>query len=661
MRRVLVPLLTSFLTATIAVAATRPARPTIPPPQLPDTTDVHSYSDPRSVRVEHLSLDLSVDFDRRVLAGSATLRLHNPGGATRLVLDTRDLTIGSVTLDGSNTTTYTIGSRHPILGSPLTIDIQPATRFVRITYTTSPAASALTWLTPAQTTDRLAPFLYTQNEPIDARSWIPLQDTPATRVTFDATVRVPAGMLALMSAENPMSDSADGVYRFGMPDPIAPYLIALTVGELEFAPIASNLGVYAEPSRLAAAAAELATLPAMMATAERDFGPYRWQRYDLAVMPHTYQVGGMEHARLTFVHPYFISGDGSLTALIAHELAHSWAGNLVTLSTWNDVWLNEGVTSYMEHRIMESVYGREFEEILAENAMNGLRNAVRFAPQIGLDTRMHRPLAPADHPIAGFDVISYDKGWAFMRMLEEQLGRGTIDSFLTRYFRRNAWSNMSARRFTDEFTSFAQLSSDTQSGLGLDTWIFGTGLPDNASIISSSRLRAVENEAERFLAGASAASLDAGSWSGLEIAHLLRIVPSNRIVTRMAELNERFALNDSTHRSVRAAWLTHVVRNNWSTGFASLDAYLTLNPSQSLYRELMNTSAGRERAVSIYSRARERYHPNDQRAIDSLFASMSSTTQRFSESIDQYPAAWPSFLDSDAPTHIPCSLRMMPW
>ncbi|HEV2845998.1 MAG TPA: M1 family aminopeptidase/hydrolase, partial [Thermoanaerobaculia bacterium] len=304
--------------------------------------DVHSFARPEEVSVEHLLLDLTVDFNQRQLAGRASLRINNKRGADRVVLDTRDLEIRRVTLDdGKTEARWKLGDPVKFLGQPLEIEIAPNTTWVNVDYTTKPEAAALQWLTPEQAGSP-SPFLYTQSQAILARTWAPCQDTPAVRMTYEATIRVPRGLMAVMSAENPTQKSADGVYKFRMPQRIPSYLLALGVGDLEFRALGANSGVYALPTVVEKAAWELADTPKMIDAAEKLYGPYKWGRYDLLILPASYPYGGMENPRLTFATPTILAGDRSLVALVANELEHSWSGNLVPNATWDDFWLNEG-------------------------------------------------------------------------------------------------------------------------------------------------------------------------------------------------------------------------------------------------------------------------------------------------------------------------------
>ncbi len=333
-----------------AQADTPPAPAAAAPPGSP--TDPHSYSRPDQVAVKHLNLDLTVDFSQQKLAGKATLDLDNKTGASELVLDTRDLDVTRVTLDSGAEAKFALGDDAKFLGRPLRIEITPQTKSVTVEYSTRPAAAAVQWLSPDQTAGKQHPFLFTQSQAILARTWVPCQDSPAVRMTYDATVHAPKELLAVMSAENPQAKNADGVYTFKMDKPIPSYLLALAVGDLEFRSLGARTGVYAEPSRVEKAAWELADTEKMIEAAEKLYGPYRWGRYDLLVLPPSFPFGGMENPRLTFATPTIIAGDRSLVNLVAHELAHSWSGNLVTNATWNDFWLNEGFTTYFENRII---------------------------------------------------------------------------------------------------------------------------------------------------------------------------------------------------------------------------------------------------------------------------------------------------------------------
>ncbi|MBI3141815.1 MAG: aminopeptidase, partial [Bacteroidetes bacterium] len=386
--------------------------PATPVPSIPVMhNDPHSYAKPEISRVAHLHLDLSIDFDAKTLSGTATWDIVHTDDAGETVFDTKGLTIEEVWLDQGLPATWKLGNEDPILGAPLTVDIGRHTKSISIRYRTAPGAEALMWLDPSQTQGKEHPFLFTQSQAILARTWLPCQDGPGLRYTYRAQVQAPVGLMVAMSATNPVVTSPTGRYSFEMKQPVPSYLMALVCGNLVFSPIGNRTGVYAEPELIEAAAYELGDMESMLETAETLYGPYAWERYDVVFLPPSFPFGGMENPRLTFATPTIITGDRSLTALIAHELAHSWSGNLVTNATWDDFWLNEGFTVYFEQRIMEALYGREYSEMLALLSYQGLLDELEDFELHGAieDTHLKLHLQGRD-PDDGLSAIAYDKG-----------------------------------------------------------------------------------------------------------------------------------------------------------------------------------------------------------------------------------------------------------
>ena len=423
--------------AQTAAETPRPARP----------DDAHSYARPSEAVVHHVALDLAADFEAETLAGTATLTVEGRPGATEVVLDTRDLAIERVTDAAGAPLRFAVGPSDPILGAPLTVALPPAdplvgdrpgSRLVVVHYRTAPTAAAVQWLGPAQTTSG-QPFLFTQGEAILTRTWVPTQDSPGIRQTYEAAITVPANLTAVMSAQaqgEPVAAGATRTFRYALDKPVPPYLIALAVGDLAFRPIGDQTGVWAEPAVVEAAAAEFAEVDEMIEAAEALYGPYRWGRYDLLVLPPSFPFGGMENPTLTFATPTILAGDRSLVSLVAHELAHSWSGNLVTNATWSDFWLNEGFTVYFENRIMEAVYGPARAEMLRQLGRADLMAELETLP--AADQTLHVDLAGRD-PDDGFTSVPYDKGAAFLFTVESVVGRERLDAFLRGYFDRNAF------------------------------------------------------------------------------------------------------------------------------------------------------------------------------------------------------------------------------
>ena len=586
--------------------------------------DVHSQGNPAEVRPTHLSLDLRLRFEDKTIAGTTDLTLSYPKGpAGHLDLDTRDLKIKKVTaLPSGRDLSFTLDPPVPHLGQRLRITLpRPAPRRVRVEYETSPQASALQWLEPRQTTSGKLPFLFTQSQAIHARSWIPCQDSPGVRVTYDAVVRAPAGMTVVMSAAHLAHRKTEGVFRFRLQRPIPPYLIALAAGELAFKALSARAGVYAEPAVLEKAAWEFADVEKMVQVTERLYGPYRWGRWDTIVLPPSFPYGGMENPRLTFATPTVIAGDRSLVAVLAHELAHSWSGNLVTNATWSDFWLNEGFTSYIENRIVEAIYGKDVSEMQALLGQRELKEAVADPKTRPEDTHLHIALEGRD-PDDGMAPVAYDKGANLLRMLEHRFGRARFDAFLRRYFDAHAFRSITTAQFVevlkrDLFRGDEALWKE----VAVEDWVYRPGIPATMVVPASDRFQKTRAAAEAF---AQTGSLEGvkKEWVTAEWLDFLNSLPRESKAEQLAELDRRFAFSRSGNSEVLFAWLMHVVRNTWEPGFAALEDFLTrmgrrkfLRP---LYQAMQDNPKTRDLARKIYARARPTYHPIAVTSVDAI-------------------------------------------
>jgi aminopeptidase N len=593
-----------------------------------DRRDRHSFGNPDQVRVTHVDLDLAVDFDRKELKGTATLSVERPDGAPKkapLVLDTRALAIGDVSAgpdDGSlSEVEATLGKDDPILGAPLTVRLPEGAKRVRIAYRTSPGASALQWVQPAGTAGGKLPFLFSQSQAIHARSWIPLQDSPGVRVTYKATIRVAEPFKAAMSAE---ARGREGeAHRFEMTQPIAPYLIALAVGDLDFRSLGPRTGVWSEPSVVGKAAWEFADTERMIESFERRFGPYRWGRYDILVLPPSFPFGGMENARLTFATPTVLAGDRSLVSLIAHELAHSWSGNLVTNATWRDFWLNEGITTYLERRAVEDLYGPDVAAMEWVLGAAELRAEIaKFAPR---DEILHIDLTGRD-PDDGMTRVPYEKGALLLARLERQFGRDVFDDFLKGYFDHFAFRSIT----TADFESYVREHLfPKQAGrvepVDLHTWIHEPGLPPDAPEFRSERFAKVDAEVRRWLDGQVATrDLSAKGWSTQEWLHFLQALPARIPSACLAELDKSFGLTERGNAEVVHQWLLIAIRAGYAPADARLEQFLTTIGRRKfllpLYEELAKTPAGKARARAIFAKARPFYHPIAADSVDRLLS-----------------------------------------
>ena len=611
-------MMTSLLAAAV-LGAPEPAK-------LP--ADPHSYANTAQVVVRKAALELDVDFGRRVLDGSTELSLEWQDPAARqLVLDTRDLSIASVEAvdaDGqARPATFALDRRDPILGSALRITLDAQAPAVRIRYRTSPDASGLQWMTPEETAGKQHPFMFSQSEAIHARSWVPLQDTPSVHFTYTARVRVPKELRAIMSAPNEATHPLDGDFRFDMEKPIPSYLLAIAVGDIAARATGPRSAVYAEPSVVEAAAKEFADTETMIATTEKLYGPYRWGRYDLLVLPPSFPFGGMENPCMTFATPTVIVGDKSLVSLVAHELAHSWSGNLVTNAAWKHMWLNEGFTTYVENRIVEAVFGKaeaDEEFILAANELRG---------ELGETPKPDQRLVPnfdgRDPDDAGSD-FAYTKGAWLLRTLEARFGREVFDAYLRGYFDHFAFQSIT----TDEMLAYLDLNlirkhPGAMSLAEVKAWIEKPGIPDDAKVPTSPRFETIAASRAEWLAGKrDAASLEATSRNTQEWMFFLDGLPKKLSKAKLADLDAAYHLTGAANAEIARRWYLAAIRNDYRPARVAMAAYMTRIGRRylvvPLYEALAKTAEGRDFARGVYAKAKAGYHPLTRASIEKALA-----------------------------------------
>jgi leukotriene-A4 hydrolase len=582
-----------------------------------ESIDNHTLSNYNLVNSTHVHLDVEVDFEQKKVKGSVTHTINNPSGVNEIIFDSRTLNVLSAQLDNGVETTFRMGEADEILGTPLHVSITPETKTVTVFYETTENTQALQWLTPVQTAGKQSPFLFTQGQAILTRSWIPIQDSPANRITYSAKIKVPSNLLAVMSATNPQKKNAEGIYNFEMKQPVPCYLMALAVGNLAFQAIDHRTGVYAEPEMLKDCVFELAEMGEMVTLAENLYGEYPWERYDVIVLPPSFPFGGMENPRLTFATPTIIAGDRSLTTLIAHELAHSWSGNLVTNSTWDDFWLNEGFTVYFERRIMEELKGKDYVDMLALLGYQDLMNDVAHLSE--KDTYLKLRLRGRD-PDEGMTDIAYEKGAFFLKMLEEAAGREVFDAFLKNYFHTHRFTTLT----TEAFVAYLEQNLLKPNNLKVDIkeWIYGPGVPDNCPKVVSKNFQEVDRQLDEFYRTNSVKGMNTKAWSTHEWLHFLRGLRKETSVEQLAYLDKEFKLSKSGNAEILSIWFEKSI----NAGYAGIDPYLEqflvrvgrrkfLMP---IYTALSKTEDGKAKAIKIYEKARPNYHYVSSNSIDRL-------------------------------------------
>lgn len=585
--------------------------------------DPHSYARTDEARVRHAVLDLVVDFDRRVLRGTAALDLEVAEGASSVTLDTRALSVARVESGDGAPLAFAFGAVDPVLGAPLTIALAGATRVV-VTYETSPDAEGLQWLDPAQTAGGARPFLFTQGHAIQTRSFIPLQDSPAIRVTYEARVTVPSALVAVMSAEH-LGATVSGevtTFAFRMREPIPPYLIALAVGDLARREIGPRTAVFAEPSTIDRAAYELAEMEQMIDAAEPLGGPYRWGRFDVVVMPPSFPYGGMENPRLTFASPSILVGDRSLTTLIAHELSHAWAGNLVTNATWRDFWINEGTTVYLELRVHESLWGADRAAMLQAWGHRELLAEIERCGSDDPDTRLRYDMTGRD-PAEGVTVVPYLKGAAFFWTLETIVGRPRLDAWLRGWFDRRAFQSVTTDMLLDDLR--AQLLTDEASrrSIDLDRWVDEPGPPRSPAPRASALLDRVDAATKALLAGEAPSTVDTTGYTPHAFRQLLGAVLAARPAPALVEaMDAAFGLSATSNAEVLLPWLRLEVSARRAAAIPRIERFLLaqgrLRYLKPLYGDLLASDWGAHIARRTYADARPRYHALVRASLDKL-------------------------------------------
>jgi len=587
--------------------------------------DPLSYARYDQVKTTDLHMNLKADFKTNTLSGFAILSLNwiDPSART-LDLDTRELAISRVeALSASGKWTpvsYTLDAADEEKGQALHVALTGQPSKVRIHYRTAPTASALQWLTPAQTMSGKRPFMFSQSQSIDARSWVPVQDTPAVRFTYSAHIDAPRGLRVVMSANNDPKASGKGGWNFTMPQAIPSYLLAIGIGEIDARSLGARSGVYAEPQRIKAAAYEFGDTERMIGAAEALYGPYRWGRYDMLVLPPSFPYGGMENPRLTFLSPTMIAGDRSLNDLIAHELAHSWSGNLVTNASWKHFWLNEGFTEYVTMRITESLYGADVAAMKTQlEQEEAIASLARIEPAKQALVSRKSDTGSADYADEG---LVYPKGAWLLRTLEKRVGRAVFDPFLRGWFDQHAFQSVTTEQFVDYLQkNLLAAHPDAMSAAELDEWLHAPGIPASAPRVTSPRLATLDAVRASWLKGElPTAKLDTRNWTATEWMKFLNDIDNRASAAQLKELDEAFGLGKTGNNEVAFRFYRASIDAGYRGIRAPLNDFLMSVGRQkfvvALYTALRKNPEDKAWAEAVFKKARVRYHPATQKSVD---------------------------------------------
>ncbi|KAI5346185.1 hypothetical protein L3X38_014064 [Prunus dulcis] len=606
--------------------------------------DPHSFTESTHPLATHISLSLFFDFPSSTIHASALLTLPAPHSGP-LSLDARALTVHSV-LDPQSSAPlpFSLSSPDPIKGCHLTVSLSNHSSFL-IVYSTSPSSSALQWLSPPQTFNKTLPFVYTQCQAIHARSVFPCQDTPAARVRYAAKLNVPRQLSAVMSARHvdrrdPIAGegaalvSADALWcaegrvveEFVMEQPIPPYLFAFAVGELGFREVGPRTRVYSEavPAVLESAATEFASTEDMIRQGEALFGPYEWERFDLLVLPPSFPYGGMENPRMTFLTPTVLKGDSSGAQVVAHELAHSWTGNLITNKTNEHFWLNEGFTTYAERRIVEAVQGEDRAALNIGIGWRGLNKEMeRFKDNLEV-TKLKTNQEGVD-PDDVYSEVPYEKGFQFLWRIERQVGRPAFDEFLKKYIATFKFQSID----TDTFLDFLKANlPGIEKEVDLILWTEGTGIPPDAYEPVSSIYSKIVSMANEFKLGRMPREDEVADWQGQEWELYLENLPKSIEASQILELNSRFRLSESKDYEVKVAFLLLAIASKCKEHYVEVEKTLKAVGRKKylvpLYSALVEGGTGKEEekilAKRVFAEARDTYHPIAQGVIETILS-----------------------------------------
>jgi leukotriene-A4 hydrolase len=584
--------------------------------------DEHSFSKPNQAVVKHLDLDIKVDFETQSMSGKASWQIDNVSKGNEIIFDENTLNITKVTLgDDEKETKFELGAEVKFHGKPLRITIEPNTTKVNIYYNTTKDAIALQWLTPQQTADKKKPFLFSQGESIWSRTWIPCQDSPGIRFTYAAKVTVPKDLMAVMSAVNPQQKNDTGIYTFKQDKAIPSYLMAIAVGDIKFKAIDDRTGVYAEPSLLEKSAWEFAELGKMVNAAEKLYGPYRWGRYDVLVLPPSFPYGGMENPNLTFLTPGVIAGDRSLTSLLAHELGHSWSGNLVTNATWDDIWLNEGFTTYVEHRIGEVVFGEKEAKMQGVLSRKDLNDNIAEFGNTNPDTRL-KVNTTGKNPDDAINEIPYVKGYDFLKVIEQAVGRAKFDVFIKNYFNAHAFQSITTEDFVNYLNeNLIKKDKALADKIKVADWIYKPGVPSNITSVTSEEFNAIDSIQKNWRkTGVKGLSQKIKSTN--EKQHFIDYLPEDITVKEMAEIDAEFNFTKGGNFVIKRQWFVPAIRHHYAVAYPAIEQFMIATSRTgslaTLYKEMVKTPEGKAWAKQIFDKAKSGYHLTTVQDIEGL-------------------------------------------
>ncbi|KAG0053628.1 Leukotriene A-4 hydrolase [Gryganskiella cystojenkinii] len=599
--------------------------------------DPTSQSNLDEAKTNHIHLDLTVDFDAKILSGSAELEIEAiADSVSKVVLDTSFIDVRAASVAGQSLN-FKLQERNEKHGSALEIQLAQAINKgdrikLIVEYATTKDCTACQWLEPSQTVGKQHPYLFTQCEAIHARSLLPCQDSPSIKLTYSANITTP--LRALMSAVPVGEESqANGrkTFKFEQKTRIPSYLIALAVGNLEGREIGPRSTVWTEPEVLESAAWEFVDTENFIRTGEELLTPYDWGRYDLLVLPASFPYGGMENPCLTFVTPSLLAGDRSLVDVVAHEIAHSWMGNLVTTENWEHFWLNEGFTIFVERKILGRMRSKEHSEFSAILGYKALQESVDLYGKDHPFTAL-RPCLRGEDPDDAFSRVPYEKGFNLLYYLEKHLGgpsvfepylRAHVQEFAGRSINTDDWK---AFLYSFMEKTFGQEKVNLLNKVDWSTWLDGTGMPPVENKFDDTLARTCTCLCKKWDDSRSnhQSSPAPGTFSSADVAEFSstqKVVFLEKVAElepalphgHLEKMDELYELTRVKNSEIRLRWHLLCLKANYEKIYPEVADFAStmgrMKFCRPLLRSLFHAKNGAELAKKTFLEHKSFYHP----------------------------------------------------
>lgn len=568
-----------------------------------------SFTNADQVTTTHAEIHLQLDFPTKLVHGTVTYQFVSlTDGLTRVILDTKHLIIKSI----QSVQSWTMGQTHEVIGTPLIIELSSPVAAhqqfkLSIDYQTTDKCTALTWMSPSNTSGKKHPFCFTQCEAIHCRTLLPVQDSPQVKFTIDYSIvvnepyTVAAGAIFKNIVDQPNNKRA---FLSSLKIPIPAYLVAFAAGNIVSQEIGPRSKVYCEPEILEASVYEFGETETFLSTAESLLTPYEWEEYNILVLPGSFAYGGMENPTLTFMTPTLIAGDRSLTSTVGHEIAHSWTGNLVTNRNWEHFWLNEGFTVYVERKILERMFGVPVAHMHGLVGRKGLQEAVDFYGADSNFTRLNLDLGDID-PDDAFSRVPYEKGYTFLMVLQQKVGEDRFLAFLRDYINRFRLVTVTSDDFVEMFGRyFPEIQVDWQ------TWLRGTGMAieypelDDSLEQQVNQMYETVKQPEYQFTGE-----EVNGWRVDQTVMLLEKCCAE-VMPHYRQMGVMLHFNSSKNYEIKYRWVRIVIQLNMVENFDQIRYFLTsqgrMKYVRPIYRLLIQTNYT-ELAQEIFTLTRDFY------------------------------------------------------